>query len=160
MNTFTGTTTHGYDYFKNKFERDSSILSNRFVEVVEQNKKDILSTVIPLDELVLWSSSISYSPTLKLTRFTYEGRTFILDSSVFTFKLQIDSGFHYIDNDYLNLYSYGDSFGEFMNSLWRDIAFLYDEFALIDDNKLAKDAISLKRKLLGSMKVIDNVISK
>lgn len=158
-NTFTGTVPNNYEFYYNKYDSNSratDINNKSFCLLVNE----VSNIEIQSDDLLFISSSNLQYKTLILRKFKYEGRTFVLDQSAFKFQIQIKDEFIFTDNDSLNIYSYGDSFKEFLSSLIRDIVFLYDHFACSDDNKLAKDAIRLKQTLRRNMRVVSDVISK
>lgn len=158
--TFSGTTHNNYEYYYKKFdgaEVKKYVEPNLTYEEVNQN---LANKIITLNEVVVMSSSYSFKPSLLVSGFEYDGRYFIVDSKVFIFQIQTDGNLFFVENDLLRLYSYGNSITELYTALKRDIAFLYNEYALVDDNELAVDALALKRTLVGSMKVTDNDISK
>lgn len=157
--TFNGT-IQNYDYYHKKFD---VVESKQYIKIQNPfvyNKPVITNNFLPINEMILNSASFSSRPVFSLKVFEFEGRIFMVDPEVFKFTIGFDDGILFVDNDLLHLYSYSDDSTDLITALKRDIAFLYDEYAMADDNELAKDALALKRTLVGSMKVYGHVIPK
>lgn len=54
-----------------------------------------------------------------------------------------------IKNTELDIHIYGQTFEEVVQNTIEELMFLYDEYAMEEDENLTRDAIDLKRTLLG-----------
>lgn len=136
----------------NEFVSQDSIISNSFVREEIEIRADII-TVLNDDgtpdlhnaRLLSYESIGDVRPYR--ANVIKNQNTEILLKNELVCNVTIVENYYFIENDFLELQSFGESRGKAITAFNEDFAMLYECYYLEDDLNLTKDALELKQKL-------------
>ncbi|MGP1438296.1 MAG: hypothetical protein ACTTKH_04415 [Treponema sp.] len=103
--------------------------------VAVNTKKDIVRKTIKIIDVIYKDKKLHFNTPLVLVP-----------------KLNIDEELYTVSNEKLGIQAFAYSFDELVKEVETEIIFLWEEYALADDESLTNDARELKNNLLNAIK--------